>query len=156
MNTPLIRRPDGNGASAEAVQAATDAGDGYALPATWRGIGAQAAAALGMLTGLWVAISPWLITLQYTGGNATAVNLISGLAVAAVGAFALAGPRGFAGLQSGSALLGVWLIIAGPILNHKHPITDSMYWSNSWAGGLLIALAAASLAAIALRRPARR
>jgi Lysylphosphatidylglycerol synthase TM region/SPW repeat len=94
MNAPLIRRPDGNGASAEAVQAATDAGDGYALPATWRGIGAQAAAALGMLTGLWVAISPWFITLQYAGGNATAVNLISGLAVAAMGAFALAGPRG--------------------------------------------------------------
>ena len=80
-----------------------------------------------MLTGLWVAISPWFITLQYAGGNATAVNLISGLAVAAVGAFALAGPRGFAGLQSGSALLGVWLIIAGPILNHKHAIADSMY-----------------------------
>ena len=54
MNTPLIHRPDGNGASAEAVPAvpaATGAADGYPLPATWRGIGAQAAAALGMLTG---------------------------------------------------------------------------------------------------------
>jgi hypothetical protein len=53
MNTPLIRRPDGNGASAEAVPAgpaAAGASDGYLLPATWRGIGAQAAAALGMLT----------------------------------------------------------------------------------------------------------
>jgi hypothetical protein len=159
MNTPLTHRPGGNGASAEAVPAAAGAAgaaDGYPLPATWRGVGAQAAAALGMLTGLWVAISPWFITLQYAGGNATAVNLISGLAVAAVGAFALAGPRGFAGLQSGSALLGVWLIIAGPILNHKHPIADSMYWSNSWAGGVLIALAAASLAVVALRRPTRR
>jgi hypothetical protein len=156
MNTPLTHRPDGNGASAEAIPAAAGAADGYPLPVTWHGVGAQAAASLGMLTGLWVAISPWFITLQYAGGNATAVNLISGLAVAAVGAFALAGPRGFAGLQSGSALLGVWLIIAGPILNHKHPIADSMYWSNSWAGGVLIALAAASLAAVALRRPARR
>ncbi|HWN61419.1 MAG TPA: SPW repeat protein [Streptosporangiaceae bacterium] len=156
MNTPLTHRPDGKGASAEAVQAVpavagvAGVADGYSLPA------AQAATALGMLTGLWVAISPWFITLQYAGGNAAAVNLISGLAVAAVGAFALAGPRGFAGLQSGSALLGVWLIIAGPILNHKHPIADSMYWSNSWAGGVLIALAAASLAAIAPRWPARR
>lgn len=159
MNTPLTHRPDVNGASAQAVSAdpsATGAPDGYSLPTTWGGIGAQAAAALGMLAGLWVAISPWCITLQYAGGNATAVNLISGLGVAAVGAFALAGPRGFAGLQAGSALLGVWLIIAGPILNHKHPIADSMYWSNSWAGGVLIALAAASLAAVALRWPARR
>ena len=159
MNTPLIRRPDANGASAEAIAAdpsITDAADEYPLPVTWRGIGSQAAAALGMLTGLWVAISPWFITLQYAGGNAAAANLISGLAVAAVGAFALAGPRGFAGLQLGTALLGVWLIIAGPILSQKHPIADPMFWSNSWAGGVLIAVAAAGLAAVAMRRPARR
>jgi hypothetical protein len=151
MNTPLTRRPDGNGASAQAVPAAAGAAAGYLPPATWRGVGAQAAAALGMLTGLWVAISPWFITPQYAGGNVATVNLISGLAVAAAGAFALAGPCGFAGLQSGSSLLGLWLIIAGPILNHKHAIADSMYWSGSWAGGVLIALAAASLAVVTLR-----
>jgi hypothetical protein len=81
MNTPLIRRPDGNGASAQAVPAvpaAAAAPDGYPLPATWRGVGAQAAAAPGMLTGLRVALSPWLVTLQYAGGGATAVNVISG------------------------------------------------------------------------------
>ena len=156
MSTPLIRRPESDGASAQARPALAAGSAEYALPATLSGIGAQVLAVLGLLTGVWVALSPWFITLQYAGSNATTVNLISGLAVAAVGAFALAGPRGFAGLQSGSALLGVWLIIAGPILNHKHPIADSMYWSNSWAGGVLIALAAASLAAVALRRPARR
>jgi hypothetical protein len=156
MNTPLTRRPEGNGAFAEAVPAAAGAADEYPPPGAWRGVGAQAATALGMLTGLWVAISPWFITLQYAGGNAAAVNLICGLAVAAAGAFALAGPRGFADLQSGSALLSVWLIIAGPILNHKHAIADSMYWSNSWAGGVLTALATASLAAVALRWPTRR
>jgi hypothetical protein len=69
MNTPLIRRPDSNGASAEAVPAATGVSDGYPLPTTWRSIGAQAAAALGMLTGLWVAISPWFISLQYAGAT---------------------------------------------------------------------------------------
>jgi hypothetical protein len=156
MSTPLTHRPDVNGMSPEAVPAGRTAEDYYPLPATWRDAGVQTAAALAMLTGLWVAISPWFLTLQATGGNATAVNLISGLAVVAVGAFALTGPRGFAGLQFGNALLGVWLIIAGPILSQKFAITHSMYWSNSWAGGVLIVLAAASLAAIALRRPARR
>ena len=66
MNAPLTHRPDGNSASAEAVSAgpsAAGAADGYPLPATWRGVGAQAGAALGMLTGLWVAISPWFIPL---------------------------------------------------------------------------------------------
>jgi hypothetical protein len=81
--------------------------------------------------------------------------LISGLAVAAVGAFALASPRGFSGLQLGSLLLGIWLIIAPPILDHKHPIAHAMYWSNSFSGGALIALAAAGLGLAALHRTAR-
>jgi SPW repeat len=156
MSTPLIRRPEVDGASAQAVPAAALGSADYALPATVQGVGAQASAVLAMLTGLWVALSPWFITLQHGGTNATTVNLISGLAIAGVGAFALASPRGFAGLQLGSALLGVWLIIAGPILSQKYSIADPMYWSNSWAGGVLIALAAAGLAAVALRRPARR
>jgi hypothetical protein len=156
MSTPLIRRPESNGASAQAVPAVASGPADYALPVTVQGLGAQVSVALAMLTGLWVAISPWFITLQYTGSNATTVNLISGLAVAAVGVFALASPRGFAGLQLGSALLGVWLIIAGPVLSQKFPIADPMFWSNSWAGGVLIALAAAGLAAVGLRRPARR
>jgi hypothetical protein len=156
MSTPLIRRPESDGASALAAPAAAPGLADYALPATARGIGAQASAVLGLLTGVWVALSPWFLTLQHGGTNATTVNLISGLAVAGVGAFALASPRGFPGLQLGSALLGVWLIIAGPILSQKYTIADPMYWSNSWAGGVLIALAAVGLAAVALRRPTRR
>ena len=157
MSTPLIRRPESNGASTQAVpemNRATAPGlTEYALPATSRDIGAQAAAVLGLLTGVWVALSPWFLTLQNT---ANTVNLISGLAVAGLGALALLSPRGFAGLQVGSALLGVWLIVAGPILSQKFSIADPMFWSNSVAGGVLIALAAVALAAVALRRPARR
>jgi hypothetical protein len=53
-------------------------------------------------------------------------------------------------------LLGAWLIIAGPILSQKFSIADPMFWSNSVAGGVLIAVAAVGLAAVAMRRPARR
>jgi len=156
MSTPLIRRPESVTASVQAVPDMTSGPVDYALPATARGAAAQASAVLVLLTGIWVALSPWFLTLQHGGTNATVVNLISGLAVAGAGAFALASPRGFAGLQVGSALLGVWLIILGPILSQKYTIADPMFWSNSWAGGLLIVLAAAGLAAVALRRPARR
>jgi len=149
MAAPLIRRPEGNGASPQIVLSEPGPAE-YYLPSQ-RGIAAQASAVLGLLTGVWVALSPWFITLQYTGSNATATNLISGLAVAAVGAFALASPRGLPGLLLGNLLLGMWLIIAGPILNQKFPIADPMYWSNSWAGGVLIALAVVGLAAVALR-----
>jgi hypothetical protein len=155
MSTPLIRRPESDGTSAQAVPAMASGPADYVLP-TVRGMGAQVSAVLGILAGIWVALSPYFITLQSSGTNASTVNLISGLAVAGVGIFALASPRGFAGLQAGSALLGVWLIIAGPVLSQKHPIADPMYWSNSWAGGALIALAALALAAVALRRPVRR
>jgi hypothetical protein len=156
MSTPLIRRPESDGASPQAAPAMAVGPAEYGLPATRTDLAAQVLAVLGLLTGVWVAVSPWLITLQYAGNNATFVNLVSGLAVAGVGAFALASPRGFVGLQLGTALLGVWLIIAGPILSQKHPIADPMFWSNSWAGGVLIALAAVGLAAVAMRRPARR
>ncbi len=160
MSTPLIRRPESNGASTQAVpemNRATAPGLAeYTLPATSRDLGAQAAAVLGLLTGVWVALSPWFLTLQNTGTNANTVNLISGLAVAGLGALALLSPRGFAGLQVGSALLGVWLIVAGPILSQKFSIADPMFWSNSVAGGVLIALAAVALAVVAMRRPARR
>src|SRR5215475_14425884 len=150
MATPLARRPEAGGASPQVVPAGSGTAD-YAVPAGLRGIGAQAVGVLGLLTGLWVALSPWFITLQYQGGNATAVDLISGLAV---GAVALASSRGFSGLQLGSLLLGIWLIIAPPILDHTHPIAHAMYWSNSFSGGVLIALAAAGLGFAALRRTA--
>jgi hypothetical protein len=153
MSTPLIHRPESNGASAAT---AVPGLAGYGLPVTARDMGAQAAAVLGLLTGVWVALSPWFITLQNGGTNANTVNLISGLAVAGLGAFALVSPRGFAGLQVGNALLGVWLIIAGPILSEKFSIANPMFWSNSIAGGLLIVLAALALATVAMPRPARR
>jgi len=166
MSTPLIRRPESNGAptsngasngaSTSTVMAAAPSLTEYALPATARDLGVQVSAVLGLLTGLWVALSPWFITLQNTGTNATTVNLISGLAVAGLGAFVLLSPRGFAGLQVGNLVLGVWLIVAGPILAQKNPIADSMFWSNSLAGGVLIVLAAIGLAAVAMRRPVRR
>jgi len=155
MSTPLIHRPDSNGASLQVATAVPGVAE-YGLPATSRDIGAQASAVLGLLTGLWVALSPWFITLQNGGTNANTVDLISGLAVAGVGAFALLSPRGFSGLQVASVVLGAWLIIAGPILSQKHSIADSMFWSNSWAGGVLIAVAAVGLAAVAIRRPAQR
>jgi hypothetical protein len=150
MSTPLIGRPESSSPFAQT------ASPDYALPTTTGGIAAQMSAVLGLLTGVWVAVSPWFLTLQQGGTNANSVNLISGLAVAGVSAFALVNPRGFASLQLGSALLGVWLIIAGPILSEKYAIADPMFWSNSLAGGVLIALAALGLAAVALRGPARR
>jgi hypothetical protein len=56
MATPLARRPEPGGASPQALPAGPGTA-GYAVPASPRGIGAQAAGALALLTGLWVALS---------------------------------------------------------------------------------------------------
>ena len=151
MATPLARRPepgDGSAQAAVTISAVTE----YLLPATRRGIAAQAMAALGVLTGLWIALSPSL-TLQHGGGNAAVANLIAGLAVAAVAAASLTGPRGYAGLQFASVLLGVWVIISPFILDAKFSIAAPMYWSNIVSGGVLVVLALAGLATV--RRAAR-
>ena len=147
MATPLSRLPepgDGSPQAAVNISAVTE----YLLPATMRGVAAQAMAALGVLTGLWIALSPSFLTLQHGGGNAAVANLIAGLAVAVVAAASLVGPRGYAGLQFTAALLGVWVIISPFILDAKFSIAAPMYWSNIISGGYLMVLALAGLATV--------
>ena len=62
MTTSLAYRPETGGGSPPAVQAGP-ATARYLLPATGRGTPAQAAAALGTLTGPWGALSPFFILL---------------------------------------------------------------------------------------------
>jgi hypothetical protein len=123
----------------------------YALPDTGRGAAAQVAAALGILTGLWVALSPVFLTLQHGGTNAATADAIAGLVTAVVGIFALTSPRGFSGLQLASLGLGAWVLISSFILAAKFTIATPMYWSNTWSGAVLMVLA---LAALATLRPA--
>jgi hypothetical protein len=124
----------------------------YTAPPSGRSVMAQVAAVLGVLAGLWVAISPWFLTL---GHRETANDLIIGLAVAALGAFGIAGRRGFLGLQAGSLLLGIWLIIAPFILAAKFAVSAPMYWSNGFGGFAVIVFALAALAGMRHRAATR-
>src|SRR5260370_5928344 len=147
MATPLSRLPepgDGPAQAAVSISAVTEC----LLPATMRGIATQAMAALSVLTGLWIALSPSFLTLQHGGGNAAVANLIAGLAAAAVAAASLAGPRGYAGLQFASVLLGVSVIISPFILDAQFSIATPMYWSHIVSGGSLMLLSLAGLATV--------
>ncbi len=124
----------------------------YTAPPSGRSVMAQVAAVLGVLAGLWVAISPWFLTL---GHRETANDLIIGLAAAALGAFAIAGRRGFLGLQAGSLLLGIWLIITPFILAAKFAVSAPMYWSNGFGGFAIIVFALAALASMQHRAATR-
>jgi hypothetical protein len=152
MATPLNRRPESDGESAQAVPAGP-AVAAYPQPVIGLDVAAQGAAALGMLTGLWLALSPLFIVLQHGGTNANVANLIAGLVTAFAAAVALASPRGFPGLQFGTLLLGVWVIISSFILDAKFAIATPMYWSNTFAGAVLVLLALAGLAT--MRRATR-
>jgi hypothetical protein len=141
MSEPLTS----NGVATRQVTAVIS--DDYLAPTSSHSVLAQATATVGMATGLWVAISPWFLVLQHGGGNNAAVsNLIVGLAVVALGLFALSGSRGFLGLQVGSVLAGVWLIISPFILDEKFAIATPMYWSNVFAGALVAVIGLAALA----------
>jgi hypothetical protein len=147
MATPLVRRPDSGGDSPMGIPAGTAAAE-YRLPTDRRGIAAQTTAALSLLTGLWVALSPVFLTLQHGGANANVADAIAGLAAAGIGAFALASPRGFPGLQFAGLVLGAWVIISSFILSAKFAIATPMYWSNAISGGVLVLLALAGLATV--------
>jgi hypothetical protein len=146
MATPLSRRSEPGDESPRAVPDGSAAGE-YLLPATARGVAAQAASSLGILTGLWVALSPFFLVLQHGGGNANLADLIAGLAVAGSGVVAVASRNGFGSLQLGSLLLGVWVIVSSFILDAKFAIATPMFWSNTLAGAVLVILAAVGLTA---------
>jgi hypothetical protein len=143
MSTHMTEPVTSNGAATRQVMAVIS--DDYLAPTNSRGMLAQVTGTLGILAGLWVAISPWFLVLQHGGNNAAASNLIVGLAVAALGLFAVSGSRGFSGLEAGSLLAGIWLILSPFILDAKYAITTSMYWSNIVAGALIAAIGLAAL-----------
>lgn len=147
-------RPTPTGYKAERAAAAGYVAERPAV-ALGRGAAVQFAAAVITLGGLWVAISPWFLALQMPpGGNARANDLIVGLAVAAIGMLAISRLRGMAGLSTASLAAGIWLIISPFILTARFSITASMYWSNIWAGAVIIVASLAVLAAVRTRTTA--
>ncbi|OBH85477.1 SPW repeat protein [Mycobacterium scrofulaceum] len=93
---------------------------------------------LALLTGLYVAASPWLVGFSATGSLATS-NLIAGIAAAFLAyGFATALDRAH-GLTWTMPVLGVW-VIASPWILQGVTLTTGMMWSNVVAGALLTLL----------------
>ena len=102
----------------------------------------QAVGGLTFLTGLYLAISPWVVGFS-GGGNLAASNLVTGLALAVLGlGFATAADR-TQGLTWLAPLVGVWTIIAPWAVTGPAP-ADSTILNNVIVGavGVLVGLAA--------------
>ena len=90
---------------------------------------------LALLTGLYVAASPWIVGFSGTGSLATS-NLIVGIAVAFLAyGFATTLDRAH-GMTWTLPVLGVWVIVSPWILPGVS-MTAGMIWSNVVAGALL-------------------
>lgn len=93
---------------------------------------------MAMLTGLYVAASPWIVGFSATRRLA-GCDLIAGIAVAVLGyGFATALDRTH-GMAWTLPVLGVWLVFSPWILRGVS-LTAGMIWSNVIAGALLACL----------------
>jgi hypothetical protein len=103
-----------------------------------------------LLVGLYLAISPWVVTpfpAGPGGGSRLAIiNLIVGLAIAVVG-FALVGaPARFHRLSWAVVVIGVWQLITPWVVG---PSTGAVLWNNELTGGIITALGLAAAGMLA-------
>ncbi|SPM33391.1 hypothetical protein W7S_24570 [Mycobacterium rhizamassiliense] len=90
---------------------------------------------LAMLTGLYVAVSPWIIGFSATASLGTS-DLIVGIAVAFLAyGFATTLDRSH-GMTWTMPVLGLWVVVSPWVVSGAAP-TASMVWSNVVAGALL-------------------
>ncbi|WP_432138203.1 MULTISPECIES: SPW repeat protein [unclassified Streptomyces] len=98
---------------------------------------AQATEGLTLLTGLYLAISPWVIGFN---GNPLAVsNLVTGIALAVLAlGFGSAFERTF-GMGWAAAGIGAWAVIAPWVMQNASTTTGTIV-SNSITGGVAVVL----------------
>ena len=90
---------------------------------------------LSLLTGLYVAASPWIVGFDATRQLA-ACDLIAGIAVAFLAYGFATGLDRAHGMTWTLAVLGVWVIVSPWVLQGM-TLTAGMIWSNVVAGALL-------------------
>ncbi|WP_406164638.1 SPW repeat protein [Streptomyces sp. NBC_00996] len=96
----------------------------------------MAAGGLVLLTGVYAAISPWVVHFSRTNPNLTATNLIVGLGAAAVGFGLHLAPERMRQLSWTMVPLGMWLIVSPSSVTAAYNVTPGIVWSNCWTGGM--------------------
>lgn len=116
------------------------------------GASAQAAAVDGLilLTGVYTAISPWVVHFSGTNPHLTVNNLVVGLAIAAIGFGRTLAPQRTRRLSWTMAPLGLWLIASPSFVTAANDVSARIVWSNGWAGGItcLLGLIAANMTSL--------
>ncbi|WP_269859222.1 SPW repeat protein [Streptomyces sp. RPT161] len=118
--------------------------------------GRQAVAVDGLvlLTGLYMAISPWVVHFHATNPDLTVNNLILGITMAVIGlGLTLAAERMYR-LSWTCAAIGIWMIISPWVVTVGHSATAGLIWNNVWVGAVafVLGLVAAGMAMTTSRR----
>ncbi|MDT3396536.1 SPW repeat protein [Streptomyces sp. B1866] len=99
-----------------------------------------------LLTGLYLAISPWVVHFSGARFDLTLNNLVLGLAIAALGIGLTIAPSRMYGLSGAMAAIGVWLIIS-PWVVTRHP-DNGMIWNNVITGAVTCLLGLIALGVV--------
>ncbi|HZE33393.1 MAG TPA: SPW repeat protein [Actinoallomurus sp.] len=110
---------------------------------------------LVMLTGLYLAISPWVVHFSSAYPNMMVNDLVLGLALAAIGLGLVLFPERALGLGWMLVPIGIWLIISPWVATTTHSAPKGIIWTNVVVGALACVLGAATAAMALTRRRSR-
>ena len=102
----------------------------------------QSVEGLTLLAGLYLAVSPWILTFGAPAGDLNPVNLVSGLAVAVLALGYAAAYGRTHGLSWVTPIIGVWAIVA-PWIVLTNP-SNTVILSNVIAGAVIVVLGLAT------------
>lgn len=110
-----------------------------------------------LLTGLYAAISPWVVHFSTSNPDLRTNNLIVGLMIAVYGLGLTLAPERMTRLGWACAAMGVWMIISPWVVTIGHSPTHGMIWNNVVIGAVALILGAGSSAIrMATGRAAKR
>ncbi|GHF06410.1 SPW repeat protein [Streptomyces spiralis] len=105
---------------------------------------AMAVEGLIVLTGLYAAISPWVVHFAIQPAI-TVNNLIVGLAIAMIGVGLALAPERMFRLAWALVPLGVWLFISPWVVTVLHTARAGIIWNNCWVGAITVVLGLAAM-----------
>lgn len=105
-----------------------------------------------LLTGLYTAISPWVVHF-HAQPDITVNNLIIGITMAVIGLDLTPVGEKMTRLSWTVAAMGVWMIISPWAVTAGHSVSAGIIWNNCWIGGVACVL---GLAAMGMARTAGR
>ncbi|MGA5351706.1 SPW repeat protein [Streptomyces thermodiastaticus] len=107
---------------------------------------------LTALTGLYAAISPWVV--HFSGqSNITVNNLIIGVTIGLLGLGMALAPQRMMRLGWLLVPLGIWLIISPWVVTVTHSARAGIIWNNVVLGLIVTAMGLAAMGLTVARRP---